>query len=135
MIFLNVSYARGLCSGENLTLIQDEVTMLLNGKDQLAQPWEALRAAFEGKRECMFIYETYMFSETIAYFMLEYWEQINMLNRYSTKDPSYFQFVLSALSDETANIEDINKIRLLAETKCPEGAESLCLIIINESSK
>ena len=118
--------AAGKCSANKLASTQKKVSALMKADSPKASDvWGTLRKSFDGNRDCMAVYETYDFGEAVRHLMKSHWDQIGELEKYKTQDSSFFRFVISALKDETANIEDIKRLYSLAEANCPKGAENI----------
>lgn len=124
-IFCAAAVAGGRCSGVSLAVAQKKTAVFLRKDFKDKDPWKKFRDAFKGHRECMVMTETYDFGEAVRKMMLTQWETIGGLEKYKKEDAEYYDFVMSALTDETADQDDFKKINKLSEN-CPSGTSFVC---------
>ena len=73
-------------------------------------------------------------SEKIAQLLVNQWSKLDELLVISSHDPAFKTFVLSHI-DGTLNINDLRKIKNLAETNCPKIAIEACAELAKEAAE
>jgi hypothetical protein len=87
--------------------------------------WDALYRSYKLYRHCGdgAIGEGY--SESVARILVDHWETLPQLARLAKEDIEFRRFVMRHV-DATLTIEDVEKIRSNAKTKCPTGLRGVC---------
>jgi hypothetical protein len=101
-----------------------EARRALTQSDTL-RSWGVLCASFHRYRHCDDggIGEGY--SESVARILVDHWNTLPQLAQLEEKDAGFRAFVLKHL-DATLNMDDVEKVKRNAKTRCPTGLRTVC---------
>jgi hypothetical protein len=102
----------------------DEAVML--------RSWDALYKSYTLYRQCDdgAIGEGY--SESVARILVDHWKTLPRLADLARKNAGFRAFVMEHI-DATLNMNDVEKIRKNANTKCPTGLQRVCNDLIRQA--
>ena len=96
--------------------------------------WRNLKMGYEQFKHCDDGSIAEGFSEAVARLLSDRWTQLAQFTKYATEDSGFERFVLAHI-DATLDPRDLEKIRRLAQTRCPDGTRELCAKIVARSKE
>src|SRR4030088_1937887 len=92
---------------------------------EMLRSWDALYRSYKLFRQCDdgSIGEGY--SESVARILVDHWNTLSQLSHLAKKDAEFRAFVMKHV-DATLNMEDVEKIKQNANTRCPIGLLMVC---------
>jgi hypothetical protein len=87
--------------------------------------WDALYASYRSYRQCDDGAVGEGYSEYVARILADHWNILPHLTRIVRRDAQFRAFVIRHV-DATLNLDDLEKIKKSAQTKCPTDLRSIC---------
>ncbi len=87
--------------------------------------WDALYRSYKLYRQCDDGAIAEGYSESVARILVDHWDTLPQLAHLAKEDAEFRRFVMGHV-DATLTIEDVEKIRRNAKTKCPTGLRGVC---------
>lgn len=95
--------------------------------------WNSLHSSFILYRQCDDGATGEGYSESVARILVDHWSTLSAFVSLSKKDAGFRQFVLNHI-DATLDVDDLEKIRKDAQTRCPPESKDLCIAFVNRAN-
>jgi hypothetical protein len=110
---------------------RDEELRAGNEADTL-RSWDALYKSYELYRQCDDGDIAEGYSESVVRILVDHWSTLPRLATLARRDARFRRFVVNHV-DPTVNCDDLEKIRINANTQCPQHLGALCADLAKEA--
>lgn len=101
-------------------------------KADTLRSWDALHSSYKEFRNCDDGAIAEGYSESVARILADHWSTLRRFAQLAHTDPPFRAFVIRHI-DATLNMDDVEKIKKAALTKCPTGLQTACSDIAKQT--
>ena len=98
-----------------------------------SRSWDALYKFYGLYRQCDDGAIAEGYSESVARILVDHWRTLPRLTRLARKDAEFWAFVLKHV-DASLDMDDVNKIKTNAVTRCPKGLRATCNDLVKQAN-